>query len=142
MAAYLADTSAWMLSRRKDAPVTLRQSFAGLITAGRVATCGPVRWELLHNARNGAEYKALREDLEALDQAPFDTADWERAMEIGQALADKGGSLHRAPSMPDAMIAVAAERAGLTVLHYDKDFDLIAGVTGQPCEWIAPKGSI
>lgn len=42
--------------------------------------------------------------------------------------------------MLDMMIAVAAERAGLTVLHYDKDFDLIAGVTGQSCEWVAPKG--
>ncbi len=142
MAAYLADTSAWLLSRRKDAPDTLRKTFAGLITAGRVATCGPVRWELLHNARNGAEYKALREDLAALDQAPFDNSDWERALDVCQALAEKGGSLHRAPSMPDAMIAVAAERAGLTVLHYDKDFDLIASVTGQPSEWVAPKGSL
>lgn len=44
--------------------------------------------------------------------------------------------------MPDVMVAVAAERAGLTVLHYDKDFDLIAGVTGQPCKWVAPKGSL
>lgn len=142
MTAYLADTSAWMLSRRKDAPDTLRKSFAGLITAGRLAICGPVRWELLHNARNGAEYKALREDLAALEQTPFDDADWERALDICQALAEKGGSLHRAPSMPDAMIAVAAERAGLTVLHYDKDFDLIAEVTGQPCEWVAPKGTL
>lgn len=142
MTNYLADTSAWMLSRRKDAPDTLRKSFAGLIAAGRVATCGPVRWELLHNARNGAEYKALREDLAALDQAPFDHSDWERGLDIFQALAEEGGSLHRAPSMSDAMIAVAAERASLAVLHYDKDFDLIAGVTGQPCEWVAPKGSL
>ncbi|HSR94925.1 MAG TPA: PIN domain nuclease [Solirubrobacterales bacterium] len=142
MAVYLADTSAWMLSRRKDAPDTLRKSFAGLIAGGRIAISGPVRWELLHNARNGTEYKTLREDLAALDQAHFDNSDWERALDICQALAEKGGSLHRAPSMPDAMIAVAAERAGLTVLHYDKDFDLIAGVTGQPCEWVAPKGSL
>jgi predicted nucleic acid-binding protein len=142
VAAYLADTSAWLLSRRRDAPDPLRKSFAGLITAGRIAIAGPVRWELLHNARNGTEYRALREDLAALDRAPFDDADWERALDICQGLAEKGGSLHRAPSMPDAMIAVAAERAGLTVLHYDKDFDLIADVTGQPCEWIAPKGSL
>lgn len=131
-----------MLSRRRDAPDPLRKSFAGLITAGRVATCGPVRWELLHNARNGTEYRTLREDLAALDQAPFDDADWERVLDICQGLAEKGGSPHRSPSMPDAMIAVAAERAGLTLLHYDKDFDLIAGITNQPCEWIAPKGSL
>jgi predicted nucleic acid-binding protein len=101
-----------------------------------------VQWELLHSAGNGVAFKALRVDLGGLDQAPFGAADWGRALDICQALAEKGGSLHRAPSLSDAIIAVAAERAGLTVLHYDKDFDLIAGVTGQPCEWIAPKGSL
>ena len=142
MATYLADTSAWANARRKTAPQTLRDSFAKLLAAGEVATCGPVMWEMLHSTKDGVEYRARRESMEHLDQAPFANADWGRALDICQALADQGGSLHRAPSMPDAMIAVAAERAGLTVLHYDKDFDLIAGVTGQPCEWVAPKGSL
>ena len=44
--------------------------------------------------------------------------------------------------MPDLLIAAAAESQGLTVLHYDADFDRIAAVTGQPCEWIAAAGSI
>jgi predicted nucleic acid-binding protein len=44
-------------------------------------------------------------------------------------LADRG--LHRAPSVPDVLIAAVAERAGLTVLHLDKDFDLISELTGQ-----------
>jgi predicted nucleic acid-binding protein len=142
MAAYLADTSAWAHGRRPNAPEALRESFGHRLVTGQIATCAPVMWELLHSASNGKEYKALREDLAALDQAPFDHSDWERALDIRQALAEKGGSLHRAPSMPDAMIAVAAERADLIVLHYDKDFDLIAGVTGQLCEWVAPKGSL
>jgi predicted nucleic acid-binding protein len=142
MAAYLADTSAWAHGRRPNAPEALRESFGRRLVTGQIATCGPVVWELLHSASNGKEYKALREDLAALDQAPFEDADWERALDICQTLAEKGGSLHRAPSMPDAMIAVAAERAGLVVLHYDKDFDLIADVTGQPCEWIAPRGTL
>jgi hypothetical protein len=47
-------------------------------------------------------------------------------------LADRGQ--HRAPSIPDLTIAAAAELAGLTVLHLDKDFDLIAEVTGQPMQ--------
>jgi predicted nucleic acid-binding protein len=142
MSVYLADTSAWAHGRRHGAPEALRESFGRRLVTGQIATCGPVIWELLHSASNGKEYKALRADLAALDQAPFDDSDWERALDICQALAEKGGSLHRAPSLPDAMIAVAAERAGLVVLHYDKDFDLIAGVTGQPCEWVAPKGSL
>jgi len=41
---------------------------------------------------------------------------------------------HRAPSVADLLIAATVELAGLTVLHYDKDFELIADVTGQPAE--------
>jgi len=49
---------------------------------------------------------------------------------------------HRAVSLPDLLIAAAAERADLVVLHYDADYDFIASVTGQPVEWVAPKGSL
>ncbi len=47
-------------------------------------------------------------------------------------LADRGQ--HRAPSIPDLIIAATAELAGLTILHLDKDFEIIAGITGQPLE--------
>lgn len=142
MPRYLADTSAWANASRKSAPQAVSDSFDRLLSDREVATCGPVMWELLHSTSNAEEFRERRVDLEHLDQVLMTSADWERALDICQALAEKGGSLHRPPSMPDAMIAVAAERAGLTVLHYDKDFDLIAGVTGQPCEWVAPKGSL
>jgi predicted nucleic acid-binding protein len=56
----------------------------------------------------------------------------DRAVEVITQLADRGH--HRAPSVPDLLIAAIAERAGLIVLHQDKDFDLIAQVTGQPTE--------
>ncbi len=56
----------------------------------------------------------------------------DRALEVQLLLADKG--MHRAPSIPDLMIAATAELAGLVVVHIDKDFDLIAAVTGQRVE--------
>ena len=56
----------------------------------------------------------------------------DRAVEVLTLLADRGQ--HRAPSIPDLMIAATGELAGLTVLHLDKDFDLIAEITGQPVE--------
>jgi hypothetical protein len=56
----------------------------------------------------------------------------DRAVEVLTLLADRGQ--HRAPSVPDLIIAATAELAGLTVLHLDKDFDVIAKVTGQPTE--------
>lgn len=55
-----------------------------------------------------------------------------RAVEVQGLLAQR--SQHRAPSVPDLLIAAVAEVAGLTVLHVDKDFELIAEVTGQPVE--------
>jgi predicted nucleic acid-binding protein len=59
----------------------------------------------------------------------------DRAVEVLALLAEHGH--HRAPSIPDLIIAATAELAGLTVLHLDKDFELIAGITGQPAERLA-----
>jgi predicted nucleic acid-binding protein len=56
----------------------------------------------------------------------------DRAAEILALLADRGQ--HRAPSIPDLIIAATAELAGLTILHLDKDFEVIAAVTGQALE--------
>ena len=53
-------------------------------------------------------------------------------MELQFALAARGH--HRAPSIPDLLIAATAELVELTVLHVDKDFELIAELTGQPTE--------
>lgn len=116
--------------------------FRSLLLNDEIAMCAAVQWELLHSTNNAEEYTARRRDLDALDQVSFTDADWQRVFDVSFSLAQRGGGLHRAPKLPDAIVAIAAERAGLTVLHYDKDFDLIAGVTGQPCEWIAPKGSL
>ena len=56
-----------------------------------------------------------------------------RAVELQLVLADRGQ--HRAPSIPDLLIAAVADTAGLTVLAVDKDFDLIAQISAQPVEW-------
>ena len=55
-----------------------------------------------------------------------------RALAVQISLAERG--VHRAASIPDLLIAATAELAHLTVLHVDKDFDLVAQVTGQPME--------
>jgi predicted nucleic acid-binding protein len=73
--------------------------------------------------------------LVTMDQAVLD-----RAVEVQDVLADR--SQQRGAKIADLLIAAAAEAAGLVVLHYDHDFDLIAGVTGQPVEWIVPAGSV
>ncbi len=49
---------------------------------------------------------------------------------------------HRAVPLPDLLIGACAESAGLTLLHYDADFDRITGLTGQPVQWVVAQGSI
>jgi predicted nucleic acid-binding protein len=62
-----------------------------------------------------------------------------RARQVQRMLAAKH---QRGRKIPDLLVAAAAEGRGLTVLHYDADFDRIAAVTGQRCEWVAPAGSV
>jgi predicted nucleic acid-binding protein len=64
----------------------------------------------------------------------------DRALEVQLLLADIGK--HRGPSIPDLVIAATAELVGLTVLHVDKDFDLISEVTGQPMERLDSRLSV
>jgi len=63
-----------------------------------------------------------------------------RALEVQAMLAER--SQHRAVPLPDLLVAACAERAGLSVLHYDADFERIAELTGQSMQWIVPRGSV
>jgi len=63
-----------------------------------------------------------------------------RAIEVQGLLADRGQ--HRSARLADLLIAAIAEAHGATVLHYDADFDQIAAVTGQPCQWVVTRGSV
>jgi predicted nucleic acid-binding protein len=100
----------------------------------------PVRLELLFSARDPADYSALAGDLAGLPEVPVDPAVTARAEEVQALLA--GRSHHRGPTPVDLYVAAAAEVNGLTLVHYDRHFDAIVLVTGQPAEWIAPRGTL
>ncbi len=108
---------------------------------GLLASCSITDLKQLFSARNGEEHRTRRADI-ALRyvRVPIDQATLDRAIEVQGLLADK--AQHRAASILDLLVAAAAEHAGLTVLHYDADFDLIATVTQQPTEWVVPRGSV
>ena len=76
----------------------------------------------------------------AFPRIPIGEADFIRAEEVMGELAKTGR--HRAVSLPDLLVSAVAERAGVVVLHYDADFDIVASVTGQRMEWVAPNGSL
>ncbi|MGC4814600.1 PIN domain-containing protein [Micromonospora sp. DT228] len=64
---------------------------------------------------------------------------WDRAIDVQVEALHEGD--HRALSMADLLIAATAERHGVTVLHYDGDFDLISAITEQPSSWVVPPGT-
>jgi hypothetical protein len=135
----LADTSAWT-NRRKDPAVS--RDFENRLLAGDLATCPMVKLELLWESQDVNAFRRRRDQLDALDEIPIDAAVWRRAIEIFERLAARGPLHHRQVKLPDLLVAAAAENAGVPVCHYDRDFDVIAQVTGQQVRAIAPLGSL
>jgi predicted nucleic acid-binding protein len=136
VATHLADKSA--LARLHLGEVDARLS--PMLLSGRVATCAVVDLELGWSARDGAEWSAIADERRGFARAPVTAAVCERALQVQGLLAAKGQ--HRGAPLPDLLIAAAAEAAGLIVLHYDADFELIAAVTGQLTEWVVPRGTV
>ncbi len=137
MPGYLADKSALV---HLGKPIVAAK-IVPLIMAGQVSTCGVVELEVLYSARSERDLLETRMDrATAYPRVAMSEADFGRAEDVLALLAKTGR--HRAVSLPDLLIAAAAERCGLTVLHYDADFEIVAAVTRQPIEWAAPKGSL
>ena len=134
MTTWLIDKSALVrLAASPDA-----QQWAARIERGVVRITTVTRLEVGYSARSGPDLRAgLRQPpLAAMPVEYLTPAIEDRAVEVLTLLADRGQ--HRAPSIPDLVIAATAELAGLTVLHQDKDFEIIAGITGQPLERLSP----
>ncbi len=132
MTTWLIDKSALVrLAASPDA-----DEWAGRIERGLVRITTITRLETGHSARSGQDVRAgLRQPpVSAMPVEYLTPAIEDRAVEVLTLLADRGQ--HRAPSVPDLITAATAELAGLTVLHFDKDFDLIASITGQPAQWL------
>lgn len=130
MTSWLIDRSA--LVRLADSPDAAE--WAVRIRRGLVRITTVTRLETGYSARSGPELRAgfQRPPLSSMPVEYLTPAIEDRAVEVLALLADRGQ--HRAPSIPDLIVAATAELAGLTVLHLDKDFDLIAEITGQPME--------
>lgn len=134
----LADTSAW---HHSSAPQVV-DLWRRYLEEDRIATTPPVRLEVLFSARSVRDYDLTAQRLDALHQLPCGEEALARALEIQRALAHKKALHHRSVKIPDLLIAAVAEIAGATVWHYDRDYDRIAEVTGQPAQWIGRRGSL
>ena len=133
MTAWLIDKSALVrLAASPDAA-----EWATRIERGLVRITTVTRLETGYSARSGQDVRAglQQPPLSSMPVEYLTPAIEDRAVEVLTLLADRGQ--HRAPSIPDLIIAATAELAGLTVLHLDKDFEVIAQITGQPVERLA-----
>jgi predicted nucleic acid-binding protein len=130
MTVWLIDKSALVrLATSSDAASWAQRIERGLV---RIATV--TRLEVGYSARNASDLRALgRQPPLSSMPTEYQTPPIEdRAVQVQTLLADRGH--HRAASIPDLVVAATGEVVGLTVLHFDKDFELIADVTGQPVE--------
>ncbi len=130
MTTWLVDKSALArIGMSPDAAEWTTRAERGLLAISTVT-----RLELGYSARSGAElqHQLASPPMSVLVLDYLTPAIESRAIEVQMILAERG--LHRAPSIPDLLIAAAAEIGKRTVLHVDKDFELIAEVTGQPVE--------
>jgi predicted nucleic acid-binding protein len=135
VARYLPDKSVW--ARLSQAAV--RAALLPHVDRGLIGTCPIIDLEILYSARTGAEHRHFRSQRAAFDYFPMTDEIAQRAVEVQGLLAQRAE--HRSVSIPDLLIAATAERYGLTVLHYDGDYDRVAAVTEQPVEWIVPRGT-
>jgi predicted nucleic acid-binding protein len=111
-----------------------------LLLSDRIVTCSVFELEILFSARNAADFAATRFDLRAYRRFDVTQLDFDRATDVLGLLAERGQ--HRAGNLSDLLLSAVAERNNLTVLHYDAHFELISAVTGQPAEWVVPRGSV
>lgn len=132
----LADKSAWVQQAYSEAA---RDRVAFLRAAGRLHLCAVTIAELLYSSRSADEMAADEEDLSLLGVLHIDAAVEDKVTWIMRQLASRGQ--HRAPSIADLFVSAVALVHDATVLHYDKDFELIADITGLHHEWIVPRGT-
>lgn len=127
---WVIDKSAFArLSQSRDPEEWARRTERGLVQVTTVTLL-----EIGYSARAVGDWqRALRgPPIQFFPVVPMTPRIEDRAIEVQGLLVRLG--MHRAPSVADLLIAAAAERSGCTVLHLDKDFELIAEVTGQPTE--------
>lgn len=135
---FCVDTSAWHHAAR---PEVARRWLAAL-SADQIGICDHVRLEILYSANSATDYDALADELDGLARIPVGAETFTRACQVQRELAHVAGLHHRSVKIADLVIAAAAELSGTIVWHYDENYDRVAAITGQPTEWIVPRGTL
>lgn len=132
---FLVDTS--VIKRLASADV--RSVIEPLAAGGQLGRPRICDLEVGYSARTGGEWDELLGALDVFEPVQTTAVHVLRALQVQRLLAQRS---QRGRKTPDLLVAAAAEALDIGVLHYDADFDLIAAVTGQPCTWVVPAGTV
>lgn len=136
VARFLIDTSAAARMRLS----VVAERLEPLITGGLVATCATLDAEALYSSRGSGEYEQVRADRRAAyEYLPTDDRHWRRAFDAQRTLARTGR--HRAVGIADLLTAVLAAEHGVTIVHYDADFEIAAEVLAFEHRWVLSRGA-
>lgn len=140
-AAYLVDNSAWVRFADPRVPAPVKERLAEAVEDVRLWACAVLQLEAGFSAIDAASHAEVTDRLGRLPHADIGETTLQRAVDLQAQLAQRGH--HRMPPA-DLIVAAAAEEHGLTVLHYDKDFDLVGQLTDcvADMEWLVPRGTL
>ena len=137
----LLDNSAWSRLLMAAAPRERSETILEQLDERQIATCLPFLLEAGYSARSGEDHLRIMDRLGQLPQIAIDSAVESSVLRAQRELTIVG---HHRLAPIDIMIAACAHEAGAGVLHYDRDYDLIAEHTSLSFEsvWLAPAGSL
>jgi predicted nucleic acid-binding protein len=135
---FIADTSAWAHAGHHAVAGAWKAAMRG----GQIAVTPITALELLYTRDDGDSFDLLAADLAQLRNVPITRSVTNGAQRAYRTLAHVQPRFHRSVKINDLLIAAAAEDAAVGVLHYDQDFDVLAGVLSFESRWIAPRGSL
>jgi len=135
---FIADTSA----RARAGHPAVRETWAAALRARQIATCSITTLEMLYAARDADDVAGLEVDEATLRDVPVTVSVQRSAITALRELSRIGAAGYHRVKLPDALIAAAAQEAGIGVLHYDHHYDRLAEVLHFDSRWIADPGSL
>lgn len=137
----LLDNSAWARIVEGVLDDERSETITGWIEQRALATCLPFLLEAGYSARSGADHQTMMADLDLLPRIGVTHEVEKQALRAQRELASIG---HHRLAPVDIMVAACAHEAGAGVLHYDRDYDLLAEHTSLEfdSEWLAPPGTL
>lgn len=130
----LADTSAWMQARCDP---RARDLLLDAIGRGDICWCWPVRYELMVDARGSEGIAAVERTVESLREIPVDRSVQRGVLATMRDLAAAGShGAHRFP-LTDLAVAVAAQDAGIGILHFDQHLERLGNHLDVGSHWIS-----